>query len=449
MSACAIVMPAWPDTSIAADDALARVTAHLRAQLADVPAAQRIIACSGGLDSSVLLAVLAHLHAAEGQPPPRALHVDHALNPASNDWAEALAERCRGLGVELDMWRVQVERTDAGLEADARRARYAAFAEALAEGGTLLLAHHRDDQTETILLRLLRGAGPAGLAGMPVRRTLGAGELRRPLLDFDRRDLVAAAEALALEICEDPSNTALQHDRNYLRHVVLPVLGERWPGYRQTLTRAAAACAEQETALAELLGPLPQALPVTELNGAPEVAAVRLRHWLASVGVAAPSRRQLQDLLRQADARDDAGVCIELGPWQIRRFAGALHAVPASRPEPPTDPMRWQPPAPLTLSHGRLEVEPAVGEGLSTTASPMEVRFRTGGERLRPAGRVGRHALKDLFQEARIPPWERDRVPLLYVAGELVAIAGLVVAEGWQAATGAPGWRLRWTPSDR
>lgn len=441
-------MSAWPEDIAAPGDPVARVALELRARLADVPGERRIVACSGGLDSSVLLAVLARLHAAEGMAPPRALHVNHGLHPAAADWAEALRARCAALAVPLEVRKVAVERSAAGLEADARRARYAAFAAALADGATLLLAHHRDDQAETVLLRLLRGSGPAGLAGMPARRRLAAGELRRPLLDLDRRDLLGAARALELEVSEDPSNAVLHHDRNFLRHEVMPLLEQRWPGYRQTFARAAAACADQERAWADVLGPPPAALPVADLAGSQELAAVRVRHWLAGVGIPAPGRARLLEILRQKDAREDARVCIEIGRWQIRRFAGGLYAVARSRPDPPARTVLWRPPSPLDLAHGRLEADPVEGAGLRAVDLPLEVRFRCGGERLRPAGRVGHHRLKDLLQEARVPPWERDRVPLLWVAGELVAVADLFIAEGWQTGARQPGWRLRWRPVD-
>ncbi len=466
-------MSAWPDAAAAAADPVALVARELRARLMGVAHARRIVACSGGLDSSVLLTVLARLHAAEGMAPPRALHVDHGLQAASADWAEALRARCASLGVPFEVRKVVVERSDAGLEADARLARYAAFADALGNGDTLLLAHHRDDQAETVLLRLLRGAGPAGLSGMPMRRALGRAslgraspgraspgraspgrgaparsEILRPLLDLERRELIAAARALELEVSEDPSNALMHHDRNYLRHTVLPALEQRWPGYRQTFARAASACAEQERALADLLGPQPTTLPVAELAGAPELAAVRVRHWLAALGVPAPGRTQLMEILAQKDARDGAMVCIEFDRWQVRRFAGALHAVPRSRPPLPVAPGFWQPPAPKDLGHGQLQAEPTLGAGLMRLDEPLEIRFRSGGERLRPAGRAGHRPLKDLFQEAGVPPWERDRLPLLWVAGELVAVAGLYVAEGWQAPPETPGWHLFWTPVD-
>ena len=426
-------MSAWPE-----------LVGTLRAELADVDPARRIVACSGGLDSSVLVAAVARLHAEDGLPPPRALHVTHGLQPQAAVWAAATAKRCLARGVSCQVVEVTVTRSDAGLEADARRARYGAFAAALGDDDVLLLAHHRDDQAETVLLRLLRGAGPAGLAGMPVRRRLGRGWLLRPLLDVDRRRLEQAAGDWGVVASEDPSNAELRQDRNYLRHEILPRLAERWPGYRRTLSRAAELCRDEERALAELLGPAPAVLPVADLEGSPAVAAARLRHWLAAAGVAMPPQARVREILAQINAREDAAVRIDLGAVSVRRFAAALHVVDDNCPAPPDDALTWHPPDSLQLPHGRLAAK-AVGQGgLRRIQAGYELRFRQGGERLRPAGRSGTRPLKDLLQEAAVPPWERDRLPLLYVGSELVAIADLYIAEGWQAGPDESGWRLRW-----
>lgn len=434
--ACATAMSTWPELAI-----------HLRAQLAGIPPERRIVACSGGLDSSVLMAALAGLHQEDGLPAPRALHVNHGLHQEAASWSRATVQRCRERGVDCRVVTVTVARSDGGLEADARRARYAAFESALDEGDVLLLAHHRDDQAETVLLRLLRGAGPAGLAAMPVRRRLGRGWLLRPLLDIDRRRLEQAACELGVGVSEDPSNAELKQDRNFLRHEILPRLADRWPGLRQTMSRAAELCHEQEVALAELLGPAPERLPVAVLQGSPEVAAVRLRHWLAAAGVAMPARRRLREVLAQIHARDDAAVRIHLGDVSVRRFAAALHIVDENRPEPPRENLLWEPADSLLLPHGTLAATAVRAAGLRQVEAGYEVRFRQGGERLRPAGRSGTRSLKDLLQEAAVPPWERDRLPLLYVASELVAIADLYVAEGWQAGPGEPGWHVQWQPA--
>ncbi|MEE4380992.1 MAG: tRNA lysidine(34) synthetase TilS [Pseudomonadales bacterium] len=421
----------------------------LAAALADVPAACRLVACSGGLDSMTLLASLVRLHRSRGLPPPRALHVHHGLQREADAWAAFVAEACARWDVPLRSERVRVTATGGGPEADARAARHRCFEAVLGPGEHLLCAHHRDDQVETVLLRLLRGAGPAGLAGMAPRRRLGAGWLTRPLLELDRAQLAAAAEELGLAWIDDPTNADAGFDRNHLRHRVLPALAERWPGYRETVARAARNCADQERLLGASVPAGP--LPVAALLGDPAAARTRLRRWLVDAGLAVPSRRRLDELLRQARARPDAMPAVAVGACEVRRFADALHLVPARRPAPPAEPRAVPGPGLLTLPHGTLRVTETRGAGVAPACGPLELRFRSavgGALRARPLGRGGSAPLKRLLQEARIPPWERDRLPLLFAGDALAAVPGLWVCEGFAASADAPGWTLHWAPAD-
>lgn len=426
-----------------------RVCETLAGALADVPAERRLVACSGGLDSVTLLVSLVRLHRARGLAPPRALHVHHGLHRDADAWAAFVAELCGRLGVPLRSERVRVTATGGGPEADARAARHRCFEAVLGPGEHLLCAHHRDDQVETVLLRLLRGAGPAGLAGMAPRRRLGAGWLTRPLLDLDRAQLAAAAAELDLAWIDDPANADPGLDRNHLRHQVLPALATRWPGYRETVSRAARNCAEQERLLegAVPAGPL----PLVALAGDPATARTRLRRWLADAGLAVPSRRRLDELLRQAQARPDAVPAVAVGACEVRRFAGALHLVPLRRPAPPAEPRAIPGPGRFTLPHGTLCVTATPGAGVAPGCGPLELRFRGavgGALRARPLGRGRSAPLKRLLQEARIPPWERDRLPLLFAGEALAAVPGLWVCEGFAAPADAPGWLLRWVPTE-
>lgn len=429
--------------------AVDRVLDTLAAALVDVPAERRLVACSGGLDSMTLLACLAGLHRRQGLPPPRALHVHHGLQADADAWAAFVAEACARLEVPLRSERVRVTATGGGPEADARAARYGCFEAVLGPGEHLLCAQHRDDQVETVFLRLLRGAGPAGLAGMAPRRRLGAGWLTRPLLELQRVQLAAAAAELGLAWIDDPANADSGFDRNHLRHRVLPALAERWPGYRETVARAARNCADQERLLE---APVPAGpLPVAAIAGDPAAARTRLRRWLAEAGLAVPSRRRLDELLRQAGARADAVPAVAVGAFEVRRFADALHLVPVRRPAPPTKPRAVAGPGVLALPHGTLRVVETRGGGVAPGRGPLELRFRGavgGALRARPVGRGGSAPLKRLLQEARVPPWERDRLPLLFAGDALAAVPGLWVCEGFAAPAGAPGWALHWAPDD-
>jgi tRNA(Ile)-lysidine synthetase-like protein len=235
-------------TEIVEGSVLHAVDAALEHCAAQFDRAGRLyVGFSGGLDSTVLLHALVHARAKHWRGRTVALHANHGLHASAQDWQRHCDACCRGLDVPLRSSELAIEVLGAGTEAAARTARYAWFDQHLEHGDLLLLAHHQDDQAETLLLRLLRGAGPEGLAGMPAQRDIGAGRLLRPLLSLPRQVLEDYARLHALEWVEDPSNASSDYDRNFLRREVLPLLEKRWPGYRRTFSRAAT----QLTAMAE------------------------------------------------------------------------------------------------------------------------------------------------------------------------------------------------------
>ena len=417
--------------------------------LADVAPADRCVAVSGGRDSLTLLHVLAEVHAAAGAAPPRVLHVHHGLAAAADAWAAAVADACARLAAPFEQVHVDVLENGDGPEAAARRARYDAFAARLRPGEHLLLAHHRDDQVETVLLRLLRGAGPRGLAGMPQRRRLGAGWVTRPWLEVPRAHIEAVAAELDLSWQEDPTNGDGTVDRAFLRRQLLPQLEARWPGARAAVLRSAAACGELEAVVETLLPDVPVAgtpLPLAMLPGDAGARRALVRAWLAAADVPMPPRVRLDALLGQLDAAADARVAMTAGEHEIRRHDGALHLVRRDRPAPRTGTLALEPGA-LHVGCGLLELlpAPAAGPALRMDLPPCRVRFRSGGERLRLAGRPGT-TLKRVLQDAGIPPWERDRVPLICTGNEIVAVAGVGICEAGLAAPGTAGLAVRWTP---
>ncbi|MHA7815544.1 MAG: tRNA lysidine(34) synthetase TilS [Pseudohaliea sp.] len=414
------------------------VTAALAAALDGREGRHWLVGFSGGLDSTALLLALAAWRSQHpGAPPLTALHVHHGLHPDADRWAAHCAGLCARLGVALETVRVAVEPGDSGPEAAARAARYAAFEAALGEGGCLFLAHHEDDQVETVLLRLLRGTGERGLAGMPVERPVGAGVLCRPFLALPRAALRDYVAARGERWIDDPSNDDPGPDRNYLRRVVLPALAARWPGYRATVSRSAAnlaqgareapptwhnAFGDPGVAVAELAGP---------------GGAARLRAWLLAEGCEPGPRAPLQEFLRQLAAAAPAAAPRLVGPgWCLGRFGAAAWLLP--RPEP------FVAPAPRLLAPGDVLVVPGVGElrvaGPAKGAPPL-LAFRRGGERLQLAGEPHRRRLKALLQDAAVPPWWRARLPLLIASDGRVLAAG----ERWRA-EGSP-WAVSWDRS--
>lgn len=411
------------------------------------------VAYSGGRDSHVLLHLMTALRD-RLQVALRAVHINHRLQPAADDWATHCRDACRQLAVPLDVLTVTCAVSDTSPEEAARAARYRAFERVVAPGEALLLAHHQEDQAETVLLRLLRGAGLHGVAAMPAARPLGRGRLLRPLLDVPAAAVAQYALAQALVWVEDPSNRDDRFDRNFLRRRVLPVLAQRWPGYAAPLTRAAEQAREAAAsmdALADLdlarCAPTTDAIDVDALQTLPEARQRNLvRRWLRRQGLQPPGRARLQSGLRAlTQAASDRAPRLEWNGLQLRRYRNRL-LLQAVDMESVPEPQAWDLDRPLDLPDGRLLVEPVVGAGLrrELRGRRVEVRFRAGGERCRPAGRGHSQRLKKLLQERGMPPWERHRLPLIYVDGDLAAVADLWVCEGFQARSGEPGLRPIW-----
>ena len=431
--------------------------------LEQFPAARRwVVAYSGGLDSHVLLHLCARLRAAHpGVPPVVALHVNHGVQQQADAWAAHCATVSGGLGIPFFARPAQLAPTDAARPSEAalRAARYRAFAQFCADDDLLLLAHHRDDQVETVLLRLLRGAGVAGLAGMPREPACGRARLCRPLLETGRARLRAYAEAQGLRWIEDPSNECPDYDRNYLRLEVLPLLAARWPGATasvaraaRSLAQAAAICAERaDEDLRECAGRDRFGQAVLDLVPwralGPARATGALRAWLARHGAGWPDAQALATLEHEViGARRDAQPRVVLGAVEVRRYRERLYVLPrGAGGEAAPAGGAIAPDAELCLPGvGRILLRSGC-EGGVRPGREYRIGFGAPGWHCRPAGRPGK-TLKQLAQEHGVPPWLRARLPLLYVDGELAAVADLCVCEGFAARPGTAALRLQWQP---
>lgn len=413
------------------------------------------VALSGGLDSTVLLHALAALRE-ELALPISALHVDHALQADSARWAEHCAGLCSGLSIPLRQVRVEVGCCkDKGLEATARQARYRAFEEALAEGEMLLSAHHQDDQAETLLLQLLRGGGVHGMAGMPPLRRLGRGWLARPLLDVARAGLLAYAKAQGLRWIEDPSNRDTHLERNYLRHELIPQLARRRAGVGKVLARSAAHFAENAELLDELAATDLQACATDEGLLIPVMARLSLprqrnllRYFIRQQGLPLPDHRRLRSILDDLiPAASDAAPLVVWPGAELRRYRDTLYAMPPLPPLPETDWQQdWNGQGTLDLPDGlgRYGFVPQPG-GLLAASLPgakLQIRLRRGGERLHLPGHGHHQSLKNLLQQAAVPPWRRERLPLLYIDGQLAQVADLWTDAAFAAGEGQDGFLL-------
>jgi len=427
---------------------------RLRALIGPLRGARLCVAFSGGADSMALLAALSQLRRRSNFRL-RALHVDHGLQPQSAAWARQARQVGRRLQVPVRVLAVEVPR-GGSLEAAAREARYAALGAALRPGEWLLTAQHLDDQLETVLLQLLRGAGLPGLAAMGERTPLAAGSLLRPLLPVARRQLLAWLQRRGLAWTEDPSNADERFDRNYLRRRITPALQARWPAAAQTARRSAAHLAEAQALLdqqadAQLaLAADGAALRVPVLRRmAPPLRRQVLRRWLRTRGLPAPDQSRLQEMASALlAARADAMPRVSWPGAEVRRHGASLHAMAPLPPLPVAVDWPVKRGATLTLPGiGRLRLQPDPHGNLCLAGWParLQVRFRGGGERLRTT--AGRQPLKDVLQRAGVLPWQRARLPLLYAGDRLIAVADLWLDPQHSAAADCKRRaRLLWEP---
>jgi tRNA(Ile)-lysidine synthase len=417
-----------------------------------------LVGFSGGLDSTVLLHQLVALRAENPALSIRAVHVHHGLSAHADAWLAHCRQLCQLWDVEFIACHVAVSPNGKGVEAAAREVRYQAIEAVLAPDEALLTAQHLDDQSETFLLALKRGSGPAGLSAMPREMQFSGRALLRPLLSLSRTELEHYARAAKLHWIDDDSNTDTRYDRNFLRLTILPELKQRWPHFTQAVARSAQLCAEQEQLLDELLAEELEALvqpdsslQIAPLNTMSEVRrAAILRRWLACLGAKMPSREQLKRLWYEvAVSREDAIPCLHIAPWEVRRFQGALYLVkPVSIPRNACIPWEY-PLTPLQLPAGCGQVfcREVPGNGLAvrpaTDDEKVSIRFTASGL-LHIVGRDKGRELKKIWQELGVAPWKRRTVPLLFYNEQLIAAAGYFITQ--QGEPGPDQWYFCWQP---
>lgn len=417
------------------------------------PGDRLVAALSGGVDSVVLLHLLRMLQGVHGFQL-SALHVNHGLSPNAGRWQTFCETLCKAWNIPLDVACVAIERDSAaGPEAAARRARYCAFMQA--DAGWLALAHHRDDQAETLLFNLLRGSGVSGAAAMPVMRDFPGRPglyILRPLLDASRADIEAFAREQGLAWIEDESNEDMRYTRNFLRRRVFPLLRERFPGCDAVLARAATHFAESD----ELLDQLARIDAGTAMRDGRIVAAELaklddararnlMRHALKQESLLLPDSARLREIVRQTCvAAPDSQVCFDLAGRELHRFRGEVWIV---KPADPGNETEWHGEETLAWGGSMLRFSPCAGGGISRRkleSGRVILARRRGGEHIQPDCRRPRRSLKKLLQEHELPPWRREALPLLWCGEDLVWVPGIGIDCAWQCAPGEAGWVPIW-----
>lgn len=412
-----------------------------------------IVGFSGGLDSTVLL----HLLASESSLKSKivAVHIHHGISVHADSWQIHCQEFCQALGVGFITEAVHFDRC-ANIEEGARNARYTLFSSLLTSCDCLALGHHQDDQAETVLLQLFRGAGIDGLAAMTEKGALGLGTYARPFLNYSRVSLEDYANVHQLTWVEDESNQDSDYSRNYLRQQIIPALKEKWPSVVRTIARTASHCQQARSNLDDLaVIDCPQLVvpknlldlkPLQTLNF--ERLMNVLRVWMKKNQVQLPSTIILHQLINEVIlARTDASPEISWGEFVIRRFQHALYLDKKDKMILPSK-IEWSEfPSPFFTKGTRIQLQayPAEKGLILPKNAKLIIRFREGGEIIVLQGQTKR--LKKLFQEWNIPPWKREKIPLLYVNDVLAVIVGYCISDQFFNPHCPGSWQIVIPPS--
>jgi tRNA(Ile)-lysidine synthase len=395
---------------------------------------------SGGVDSHVLLHLCASVPSLGGQI--TAVHIHHGLQDEADSWVEHCKKTAENLDVDFIMLPVYADANQGeSPEEAARNARYTALKTLVNVDEVLMVAQHREDQLETVLLQLFRGAGLRGLSGIPENSFFGQGMMLRPLLNVTKPEIIDYAQAHNLQWIEDPSNQQNDYDRNFLRNVIIPLLKQRWESCDKTVARSARHCAEAQVVVSEVADELfypvfsssNKTLCVSQLQAhkSPRQQLI-IRHWFQSLGLRMPAQAFVERIQSEViAAREDSDPILAGQGCFIRRYRDRLYCLKQAEQEPPQD-IVWSTEQSNIdyLSHRKLFYVPSSAGILSEQwrKAKVTVKFRTGGEKIRLPNRKEHHTLKKLFQEVGVPPWEREIMPLIYLNNKLAAVGDLWIS---------------------
>lgn len=417
------------------------------------------IAYSGGMDSHVLLQIAATIKH-ELKVKLAAVHVCHGLSRNAVAWEQHCSRTCQGYGIEFKSFSIDLsEKGKHGIEALAREKRYAIFRQLLNPHDLLLTAHHMNDQIETVLLQLMRGSGPDGLVGIAPCKLLGRGQLIRPLLDCSHQTLYDYAVQASLQWIEDESNLLDSYDRNFLRHHVIPPLLKRWPGALQTVKRSAGHQVENislidEISSSDLKLVCDSDFSKIHLPKFNTLSLIRKKHvlraWFKHNKLPIPNARLITTIEKDMiHAHADRNPCIKWQEAEIRRYRDCLYIMPSLPKHDGINSIVWRLRETVELGDGCLSAIVSKGNGIKMSMifnDVVEIRYRQGGEKIKLSGHKHVKKLKNLFQAIGLPPWLRDRVPLIFYKDHLIAVVDLWLSEPYVAAPSESSWQIKWQP---
>jgi len=405
------------------------------------------LAYSGGLDSHVLVHSLAgvrHVSDTCLTPSVKVVHINHNISPNSDMWEQHCRKVCENLNLPFYALSISLDlKSGESLEEQARNLRYAKLSSLMEDGDFLLTAHHQNDQAETFLLQLLRGAGVKGLSAMPECKKFGNGFQARPFLNCTREMLHEYAKHHELQWIDDESNLKTEFTRNYIRQELSPILKQRWPDFAANIARSASHCAEANELLekiaaedcVEATGQFPNTLSISKLNtlsGARQKNA--LRYFIVNNNVILPSTAKLQQMqLCILQSRSDKSPIVSWGDFELRRFKDDIFLLQTKDAVIPRSEVtiNLQESTHDIPGFGQIQIVKTQGEGLNNKLKRLSLRFRKGGETLRLPNRKHHSDLKKLLQQWNVPPWQRDRIPLLFLEKQLIAVVGYATAHGF------------------
>jgi tRNA(Ile)-lysidine synthase len=416
------------------------------------------VACSGGLDSCVLLHLFYSFKNNIKQTI-EVVYVNHGLQEESEKWGQFCKELCQQY--ELVFTEIVInEKCPKGksIEEWAREKRYSLIVNMMKKNDVLFTAHHQDDQVETFFLQAFRGAGPRGLSSMPSIKSHDHIFLCRPLLDFTRAEIEGYAKENNLTWQVDSSNSDIRYDRNFLRQKVLPVIEERWPSYRKTINRLILNQQEfrsliDDVACGDMKLVSHKDTMCLNVKALKQLSIERQKNlicfWLSEQGFSLPgSKNVIQILSDIVDSREDKSPCVDWKSVEIRRYKNLLYALEKIEGKKLNVELEWSPEDTLSILNETLIAKSQDGKGISkskTKDARFIIRYRQGGEKINPDKHGHTKTVKQLFQENAVLPWLRDQIPLIYIDEKLAVIPGFCIDNKYAAEENEPSWNIEWS----